>query len=217
MNFEQARFNMVEQQIRPWEVLDDNVLRLINELPRDKFVPSGEQRLAYADIEIPLKHAQCMMAPKIEARLVQSLGLKDSDAVLEIGTGSAYLTALLSRLSKHVYSVDIFDDFTREARAKLGALGITNVTLETGDGVNGWAAHAPYDAIAVTGSYPSLPQKLLEQLKIGGRLFAVVGDDPVMEALLVTRTGERAWARESMFETTLPRLLNVQEPAKFVF
>ncbi len=217
MNFEQARFNMVEQQIRPWDVLDDNVLRLINELPRDQFVPATERRLAYADIEIPLNHGQCMMAPKIEARLLQSLTVKESDSVLEIGTGSGYLTALLARLAKHVYSIDIFDDFIRDARSKLSAAGITNVTLQTGDGANGWAAHGPYDAIAATASYPTLPQKLLNQLKIGGRLFVVVGNEPVMEALLITRTGEQAWSRESLFETTLPRMHNVQEPSKFVF
>lgn len=217
MNFEQARFNMVEQQIRPWDVLDDRVLKLINQLPRDKFVPADHQRLAYADVDIPLGHGQAMLAPKIEAKILQSLNLQETDIVLEIGTGSGYLTALLSRMAKHVYSVDIFDEFTRSAAAKLASFSITNVTLETGDGASGWLSHAPYDAIAVTGSYSSVPQKLLEQLKIGGRLFAIAGNDPAMDAFLITRTADQAWAHESLFETSVGRLQNVTEPNKFKF
>lgn len=217
MNFEQARFNMVEQQIRPWDVLDDRVLKLINQLPRDQFVPADHQRLAYADVDIPLGHGQSMLAPKIEAKILQSLNLQETDVVLEIGTGSGYLTALLSRMAKHVYSVDIFDEFTRSAATKLASFSITNVTLETGDGACGWPAHAPYDAIAVTGSYSSVPQKILEQLKIGGRLFAIAGNDPVMDAFLITRTADQAWAQESLFETSVGRLQNVTEPNKFKF
>lgn len=217
MNVEQARFNMVEQQIRTWEVLDPRILDLIGNMPREEFAPAQYRDLAFADIMIPLGHGQVMMEPKVEARLLQALAIEPSDTVLEIGTGSGYFTALLARLGKHVHSVDIFPDFTGNAQRALAGHGINNVTLETGDAAKGWNKHAPYDVIAITGSLPALPETFLHGLKPGGRLVIVAGEAPVMEAVLVTRAGEGAqWARESLFETNIPPLLNTARP-QFVF
>lgn len=217
MNVEQARFNMVEQQIRTWEVLDPHILDLIGNMPREEFAPAQYRDLAFADIMIPLGHGQVMMEPKVEARLLQALAIESSDTVLEIGTGSGYFTALLARLGKHVHSVDIFPDFTGNAQRALAGHGINNVTLETGDAAKGWNKHAPYDVIAITGSLPALPETFLHSLKPDGRMVVVVGEAPVMEAVLVTRVGEGAqWARESLFETNIPPLLNTARP-QFVF
>jgi protein-L-isoaspartate(D-aspartate) O-methyltransferase len=217
MNLEQARFNMIEQQIRTWEVLDPRVLDLLARVPRERFVPAQYRSLAFADMNIPLGHGEVMMAPKVEARLIQALELQPADTVLEIGTGSGYLTALLASLAQHVYSVDIYPEFTARAGEALEAFGIRNVTLETGDGVNGWEKHAPYDAIAVTGSLPLFEPCFQEQLKVGGRLFMIVGQTPVMEALLITRLGPHEWTRESLFETGIPPLINAPKPQTFVF
>ena len=217
LNLAEARHNMIEQQIRPWDVLDQRVLELIAALPREDFVPAGYLSLAYADINIPLEHGQTMMAPKVEARMVQALELKPRDTVLEIGTGSGYVTALLGKSCKHVYSVDIYADFVHRAAHKLTGHGITNVTLENGDAANGWGAHQPYDAIAVTGSLPILPEQLRSQLKVGGRLFVVTGDEPVMSAQLITRVSEDGWSQRTLFETVLPALVNAQQPPRFVF
>lgn len=217
MNLEQARFNMIEQQIRTWEVLDPRVLDLLARVPRERFVPAQYRGLAFVDMNIPLGRDEVMMAPKVEARLIQALELQPADTVLEIGTGSGYLTALLASLARHVYSVDIYPDFTARAGKALEALGIRNVTLETGDGVNGWEKYAPYDAIAVTGSLPLFDPCFQEQLKVGGRLFMIVGQAPVMETLLITRLGPREWTRESLFETDIPPLVNAPKPQAFVF
>lgn len=212
-----ARYNMIEQQIRPWEVLDERVLQLLADMHRDEFVPAAYRRLAYADIDIPLGHEQVMMAPKIEARLLQALAIEPTDDVLEVGTGSGYLAALLASLGHHVYSVDIFPDFIDQARTSLERHGISNVTLETGDAANGWDRHGPYDVIAVTGSLPVLPESFRTALRPGGRLFAVVGVSPVMEALLITRVGQQEWITESLFETEIPSLINAPIPRRFVF
>ena len=217
MNIERARFNMIEQQIRPWEVLDGRVLALLQQMPRELFVPDTERELAFADIDIPLAHGQSMMAPKVEARLLQALNIKPTDRVLEIGTGSGYLTALLAKMAKHVYSVDIHASFKEQAADKLARVAVKNVTLETGDAAQGWRKHAPYDVMVVTASCPQLPEIFGQQLAINGRLFAVVGQAPAMEALLITRTGDNAWARESLFETVLPPMENLPAPRKFVF
>lgn len=216
MDVEQARFNMIEQQIRPWEVLDDRVLSLIAEIPREAFVPEGKCKLAFADIGIPLLHGQEMMQPKIEARLLQALAIRETDTVLEIGTGSGYLTALLAGLAKHVYSVDLFPEFTAEAAVKLEQSNIKNVTLKTGDAAQSWSPHQPYDAIAITGSCLTPPSEYLNALRVGGRLFVIVGEAPVMEALLYTRTSNDSWAKEALFETVLPALLNTKTSQKFV-
>ena len=217
MNIERARFNMIEQQIRPWDVLDSRVLALLQEVPRERFVPNAECELAFADMDIPIGHGQSMMAPKVEARALQALGIKSSDRVLEVGTGSGYLTALLAKLAQHVYSVDLHASFIDQAKTKLADFGIRNVTLEVGDAAQGWSKHAPYDGIVLTGSCPLLPDIFCQQLALNGRLFVVVGQAPAMEALLITRTGDQAWTRESLFETVLPPLLNVTVPRKFIF
>jgi len=213
----QARHNMIEQQIRPWDVLDQRVLELIAELPRDAFVPKGYAGLAYADINLPLEHGQVMMPPKVEARMLQALNVQATDVILEIGTGSGYVTALLARIGKQVYSVDIYPDFVEEARHKLADHGITNASLETGDAVNGWGHHGPYNVIAVTGSLPVLPDALRQDLKIGGRLFVITGEAPVMEARLITRISEQEWVEKALFETELPPLVNAPRIQRFVF
>lgn len=215
MNIEQARFNMIEQQIRTWEVLDQGVLDLLTQVPREEFVPPAFRKLAFADMNVPLAHGQVMMQPKLEARLMQSLDLQPQDTVLEIGTGSGYLTALLAKRARHVYSVDLYADFSAEARPKLSRHGIGNVTLETGDAAQGWAQHGPYDAIAVTGSLPLFSEVFQRQLKTGGRLFMIVGSSPAMEALLITRLGKEQWLRESLFETDIPALVNAPQPPAF--
>ena len=215
MNFEQARFNMIEQQIRTWEVLDQHVLDLLAEVHREDFVPIEYRQLALADVQIPLAHKQVTMTPKVEARLLQALDIKKTDKILEIDTGCAYLTALLARLGHHVFSVDIFPEFTGEAKTKLARHGIYNVTLETGDAIKGWAQHTPYDVIVVTGSLPVLDPCFQEQLNIGGRLFVIIGTSPVMEALLITRIGENEWSTESLFETDIPVLTGLQTPPEF--
>lgn len=216
MNIEQARFNMIEQQIRPWEVLDPRVLELLPQVPREDFVPPAQRKLAFADTEIPLGHGQVMMPPRLEARLLQVLDIQPSDTILEIGTGSGYLTALLARSGRHVYSVDICAEFTASAQQKLAAHGIGNVTLETGDAACGWNQHAPYDVIAVTGSLPLFADVFQQQLNVGGRLFLIVGQAPSMEALLITRVGPAEWTRESLFETCVPALINAPQPQAFV-
>lgn len=216
MNFEQARTNMIEQQIRTWEVLDPRVLGLIAEVPRERFVPAGFLRLAFADAEIPLGHGEVMMTPRMEARLVQSVAPTPGDRVLEVGTGSGYLTALLARASAHVTSLDIIGEFTARARTLLAVEGVANATLAEGDGLAGHAAGAPWDVIVLTGSVHRIHADLPGQLAPGGRLFAVVGRAPVMEAVLVTRTGESAWTTDSLFETVLPPLRGVPVTDGFV-
>jgi protein-L-isoaspartate(D-aspartate) O-methyltransferase len=217
LNLELARRNMVLQQVRPWDVLDQRVLDLIARAPREDYVPAGMRNLAYVDMDLPLGGGQVMMAPKYEARLLQELEIKPTDKILEIGTGTGYLTSLLASLGKHVYSVDIKPEFTRSAGERLTAHGILNVTLETGDGANGWDRHAPYDVIIITGSLPSIPPSFRNQLAPGGRLAAIVGDSPVMEAMIVRRLDAQNFSETAVFETDLPRLANVREPAKFVF
>lgn len=217
MDVEHVRFNMVEQQIRTWEVLDQNVLDLLFRLKREDFVPASHRALAFVDMEIPLGHGEKMMQPKLEARIVQELALKKTDRVLEVGTGSGYLTALLAAMSEHVYSVDIVSEFTRAAADKLASHGIRNVTLDTGDAARGWASHAPYDAIVLTGSTPLLPRAFQESLAIGGRLLAIVGEPPVMEAELVTRMAGDAYNSTGLFETCIAPLENALEPERFVF
>lgn len=217
MDLEQARFNMVEQQIRPWEVLDQTVLDLLFKVRREEFVPATYRSLAFFDMEIPLGQGESMWSPKLEARAVQALQLKKTDKVLEIGSGSGYLTALLASLAGHVYSVEIHADFIREAETRLKAHGFGNITLETGDASLGWEKHAPYDAIVVTGSLPIMPANLPAQLAPGGRLFAITGDDPVMEAQLVTCVSHGVFRTESLFETSVKPLVNAAQPERFTF
>lgn len=217
MEFEQARFNMIEQQIRPWDVLDQHILELLSTLPRDAFVAAEYQGLAYADIPIPIGHDQFMMHPKIEARMLQALQIHNTDQCLEIGTGSGFVTALLARLGHHVTSIDIYDDFIEQARQRLAEHYINNVTLQQGDAANGWNDGKLYDVIAITGSLPMLPDHYKQSLNRGGRLFAVIGQAPVMEAVLIRRVGTEEWTEESLFETELAPLLNTSAPSEFVF
>ncbi|HAJ91411.1 MAG TPA: protein-L-isoaspartate O-methyltransferase [Gammaproteobacteria bacterium] len=214
---EQARFNMIEQQIRPWDVLDQRVLDVMNSIPREQFVPESCRSLAFADTNIPLGHDQVMMAPKLEGRLLQALAIKPGDTVLEIGTGSGYLTACLASLGRHVTSIDIMSDFTATTAAKLESLNINNITLKTADAAAGIEGHERYDAIAITGSLPLLQQQFHRNLEIGGRLFVITGSLPIMEANLITRIDEQNWASETLLETCMPPLLNATEPQNFVF
>ena len=206
MNIEQARFNMIEQQIRPWEVLDQQVLDLLFVVKREDFVPAAYRNLAFADLEIPLGDGQSMLAPKIEAKLLQELGLRKSDKVLEIGTGSGYMAALLAARAEHVTTLEVRPELADAARANLERAGVNNVTVETADGIQGCSARAPYDVIVVSGSLPELSPALLKQLRVGGRLAAIVGTAPVMEAQLVTCTGEGIYNTVNLFETLAPAL-----------
>ena len=215
MNLEHARFNMVEQQIRPWEVLDRAVLDLMERAPREAFVPEQYRRLAYADTTVPIGDGEVMLPPRVEARLLQALEIGPDERVLEIGTGSGFLTWLLAQRAAHVTSIERRAALADRARANLAAHGAGNITVDTGDGRRGWEQGAPYDVIAVGGSVPVLEPAFEEQLAIGGRLFVVTGTAPAMEALLVLRTGEREWIRQSLFETVLPPLTGIEAPKRF--
>jgi len=217
VNFEQARSNMVEQQIRTWEVLDQAVLDLLYAVPREDFVPAACRTLAFADLEIPIGEGEKMMAPKVEARIVQELALRKTDRVLEVGTGSGYLTALLARRAAQVHSLEIRPALAAFGRANLERHGADNVTLEIGDGARGDAKRAPYDAIVLSGSTPVLPRALLEQLAPGARLFAVVGEPPVMVARLVTCTAPGAYRTAELFDTLLAPLANAEHAPRFRF
>ncbi len=215
MNIEQARFNMIEQQIRPWEVLDPQVLDLLFVVKREEFVPAAYRSLAFADMEIPLGNGQVMLAPKIEAKLMQELGIKKTDKVLEIGTGSGYMAALLAAKCEHVVTVEKRADLAAAAKANLERAGVTNVTVEVGNGAEGWAARGPYDAIVLSGSVPTVPSSLLRQLRVGGRLAVIVGEAPVMEAQLITCTGEGTYHTVDLFETVVPPLDGAEAKSKF--
>lgn len=217
MNPEQARFNMVEQQIRTWEVLDQGVLDLLYAVRREEFVPPAWRDLAFSDLEIPIGAGQSMWQPKLEARVLQELAVRKSDKVLEVGTGTGYLTALLAHRALHVVSIEIDPQLRQMGEAALRAHGVENVTLEQGNGALGWTARAPYDVIVLTGSVPVLPEALLEQLKPGGRLFAVVGDAPVMRAQLVTCAGPGINRSVDLFETCIPALKDAVQPERFHF
>ena len=218
MNLEQARHNMVEQQIRPWEVLDQDVLDLLYAVPREEFVPPACRNLAFADLEIPIgDEGERMWAPRIEARALQALALKRTDRVLEIGTGSGYLTALLAHRAAHVYSVEIRPALAAFGRANLERHGTDNMTLATGDGARGYPTWAPYDVIVLTGSTPVLPQAFLDSLAPGGRLFAVVGDVPVMSVQIVHCAAPGTYRTTEIFETVLAPLVNCEQPARFRF
>lgn len=217
MDTELARAQMVKQQVRAWDVLDLRVLDLLDVLPRDQFVPPAYRKLAYADTQIPLAHGEVMMAPKVEGRLLQALDPQADESVLEIGTGSGFVTACLARLAGEVLSLDMHADFTAGAGRLLVDLGIRNATLETRDATRLDGIPRRFDLIAVTGSLPAYDARYAERLNVGGRLFVIAGQPPVMEALLITRVTETAWAHESLFETSLPPLVNAPAPAAFHF
>jgi protein-L-isoaspartate(D-aspartate) O-methyltransferase len=212
-----ARFNMVEQQIRPADVLDARVLNLMGSMPREAFVPTQYQDLAYADEHIPIGFGQIMLKPIQEARFLQALDVQPGEKILEIGTGSGFMTALLANLGGHVYSVEIVPELAQGATQSLERHGINNATVEVGDAAEGWSNEAPYDVIAVTGSMPILSESLKQQLNPGGRLIVAVGSAPIMSVLLITRVDENQWSEESVFETHVPPLKNVRQPQAFVF
>ena len=217
LNFDVARRNMIDCQIRPWKVLDERVLELVARLPREDYVPKAHRNLAFMDLNIPLGHGEVMMAPKLEARLAQELEINPSDKILEIGTGSGYMTALLAALGRHAVSVEIRPEFTAEAATRLAHHGVRNITLETGDGARGWDRQKPYDVIVLTGSTPILPEAFQQSLAVGGRLIAIVGTAPSMEVKRIRRLGEHSFEEKSLFETVIPPLRNALEPARFVF
>ena len=217
MNFAAARKHMLESQVRTWDVTDARVLDLLAQTPRQEFVPERYRNLAFADINIPLDHGQVMMSPMLEARLLQVLDIQVRDKILEIGTGSGYFTWLLAKLGGHVHSVEINAELSAAAAAKLATHGIRNATLETGDATRGWDRHAPYDAIIITGSTPILPEAFQRSLAVGGRLVAVVGAPPAMEARLTKRIDVESFSQQLLFETYLPPLQNAVAPARFVF
>ena len=221
MNVEQARFNMVEQQIRPWEVLDQDVLDLLYVVRREEFVPEAYRALAFSDLEIPLYEnageGERMMQPKIEARILQELAVKKTDRVLEVGTGSGYLTALLAARAQHVYSVEINPKLKAFGEQNLLRAGVDNVTIELGDAAQGWHHHAPYDVVALAGSIPVMSKAFLSQLRTGGRLFAVVGEPPVMEARLVTCVAGGSYHTTDLFETHIAPLKNALRRKRFEF
>lgn len=220
MNVERARFNMIEQQIRPWEVLDPAVLELLAMVRREDFVPPAYQALAFVDTQVPLPGGAAMLEPKVEARLLQELQVQRHETVLEIGTGSGFFAALLGHRAQRVITLECNEALARSAAENLRRAGLTNVSVRTvaaEDGARGLPAEAPFDAIVLSGSVAEVPRGLLEQLKVGGRLAAIVGDEPVMRARLYTRTGEAAWAQVDLFDTVAPRLAGFPAPSRFHF
>lgn len=216
MDTEYARQQMVEQQVRAWDVLQPRVLEVLKTVPREQFVPSGYEALAFADTQIPLGHGQTMMTPTLEGRVLQALQVRSADTVLEIGTGSGFLSACLARIAAQVTSIDIYDDFLNTAKANLEDTGINNVELLKMDASKELPA-ASYDAIAVTGSMQSFDPRLVMALNPGGRLFVVVGDAPAMDARVITRNGDHEWQTDSLFETVLRPLVNGARPPQFLF
>ena len=218
MNFEQARFNMVEQQLRPGKVLNPGVLETLFVVKREEFVPPAYQRLAFADTQIPLggSAGACMFSPRIEAHALQSLALKSHENVLEVGAGCGYMAALLGVHADHVWSIEIDPQLAEMARENLRRAGVTNVSVEVGNGLAGWPGHAPYDAIMVSGAVAAVPQVLLDQLKPNGRLFAIEGVAPAMQAVLYTRT-EQDFRRLAVFETVVAPLREAEPAPAFVF
>jgi protein-L-isoaspartate(D-aspartate) O-methyltransferase len=217
MNIEQARFNMIEQQIRPWEVLDQGVLSLLAQLRREDFVPPAYRALAFVDTEVPLPEGQCMLAPRVEARLLQELRLLPHEQVLEVGAGSGFMAALMAHQARDVTTLEIRPTLTAMARANLQRAGVGNATVVEADGAAGRPAQAPFDAIVLSGSVAEVPAALLSQLKIGGRLLAIVGQEPVMRAVHVSRVAEQQFKRSELFDTVAPRLEGFAEPTRFQF
>jgi len=214
---EQARFNMIEQQVRPWNVLDAAVLALMSVVKREAFVPAAYKSIAFADLEVPLGHGQCMLAPRVEARLLQDLAVQKTDKVLEVGTGSGYMAALLGHQAQRVLSLELEPDLVALARDNLQKAGVGNVDVRQADGAQGAAADGPFDVILLSGSVAEVPPELLEQLKVGGRLAAIVGDEPMMTATLITRTSNTDFRTTRPWDTVAPRLKNFAERSRFSF
>ena len=224
-SIEKARFNMIEQQIRPWDVLDPQVLALLSVLHREDFVPAAHQALAFVDMEIPLvasaeearQSGRCMLAPRVEARMLQDVAPQPHEKVLEVGTGSGYMAALLGARAAHVISLEIDPALAAQARANLQAAGVKNVEVRQADGAQGLAQEGPFDVIVLSGSVAEIPEALKQQLKVGGRLMAIVGEEPVMRATLVTRTGAATWTETQRWDTVAARLAHFPVPARFKF
>ena len=217
MNFEQARYNMVEQQIRPWEVLDFGVLDLLMSIRREEFVPEAYKSLALSEAEIPLGHGASMLIPVIEGKILQAIQVKRSDKVLEVGAGSGYFAALLAARADWVRTVEIDPALVTMAHENLKRYGVENVIVEEGDAICGWPSKAPYDLIVVSGGVPFIPETLLQQLKVGGRLFAFVGEPQLMTATLVTQVSEGNFRTESLFENAVPMMRNAPQKSQFKF
>jgi protein-L-isoaspartate(D-aspartate) O-methyltransferase len=224
-DFERARFNMIEQQIRPWDVLDLEVLELLSLVRREDFVPLAHKALAFVDMQIPLlgsgeeamQQGHCMLEPKVEARMLQDLHIKPHEKVLEVGAGSGYMAALLARRAQRVVSLELHPELAKMARANLQRAGISNAEVRQADGVSGLPAESPFDVIVLSGSVAEVPPALLAQLKTGGRLAAVVGFEPVMRATFITRTGETTFTTAQPWDTVAPRLAHFPEPSRFQF
>ena len=217
MNLEQSRFNMVEQQVRTWSVLNPDILDLLYQIKREEFVPAAYRFMAFTDMEIPLEHDAVMLTPKMEARILQELNINKTDKILEIGTGTGYMTALLAKLGTHVYSVEIVPELHAMARINLQTHDITNITLEQGDAARGWPEHGPYDVIVLTASTPVLPETFQQSLAPGGRLFVIVGEEPVMEAMLITCTTPGNYGSICLFETCTAPFRNALQREQFHF
>jgi protein-L-isoaspartate(D-aspartate) O-methyltransferase len=217
MNTEQARFNMIEQQIRPWDVLDQGVLSLLAVVKREDFVPPAYKALAFVDTEVPLPHGQFMLAPKVEARLLQELDVRKHERVLEVGAGSGHMAALLGHRAQQVITLETIPELVEMARANLQRAGLMNVSVREADGSRGLPDEAPFDVIVLSGSVAEVPPAVLSQLKVGGRLAAVVGQQPIMRATLFTRSGEHGFSSVTLFDTVAPRLTGFGEPPRFRF
>jgi protein-L-isoaspartate(D-aspartate) O-methyltransferase len=225
VDFERARFNMIEQQIRPWDVLDADVLNLLSRVRREDFVPLAHKALAFVDMQVPLlnntdealQSGHCMLEPKVEARILQDVKLTGVEKVLEVGAGSGYMAALLASRAQRVITLEMQPELARMARENLQRAGIGNVEVREADGANGLAGEAPFDVIVLSGSVAEVPPALLKQLKIGGRLAAITGSEPVMRATFITRTGETAYTTAQPWDTLAPRLRNFPEPSRFTF
>lgn len=220
MDYEKARFNMVEQQVRPWEVLDSNVLAALSQIKREDFAPVAYRNLAFSDLEIPLGHGQSMLPPRMEARLLQDALIEHGNKVLQVGTGSGYLAALIAHLvgkGGKVTSVEIEADLAKQAVANLSAAGMTNVSVQTGDASAGWSKDAPYDVIVVSGALPQVPEELLRQLVVGGRMVVVTGQGALMVAQRITRELENSWMTINLFEVVVPELKTKSNKSSFCF
>lgn len=214
---ETARFNMIEQQIRTWDVLDPVVLQLLHDVPRERFVPEAYQGLAFADMEIPIGHGQTMLSPKLEGKIVQAVGLKKTDRVLHVGAGCGYLTALMAKLAGQVTAIEIEPDLTALATQNLARNQIEHATVLTGDAAHGWTSNAPYDVIVFGASSPVEPKGVRQQLAVGGRMFIVLGQAPVMRATLISRISETAFKEDVLFETCVDVLCNAEPAVAFQF
>jgi len=217
MNIEQARFNMIEQQIRPWNVLDQEVLDTLHVVKREQFVPAAYASLAFADTEIPLGNGAAMFNPKLEARILQELQVKKHENVLEIGAGSGYMAALLASKARHVTTIEINPALKEMAQKNLANANVTNATVELGNGSEGSTTGAPFDVIMISGALEVLPEVFLKQLKVGGRIAAIVGVAPVMQCVIITRVAETAWDTVQVFETNIKALASAPQPSHFAF